>query len=334
MDNTTAMRSAIAAATCVRAHTSPNPWVGAVLLSPDGALLATGATEPAGGRHAEIVALDAAGGAALGATLVCTLEPCSHHGRTPPCTDAIIAAGVARVVVGITDPDERVAGTGLDALRRAGVIVEDGVLAHDVDAQLAPYLHHRRTGRPYVVSKLATSADGGTAAPDGSSQWITGEAARRDAHRLRAESDAILVGSGTVRADDPALTVRHVDGVDPVRVVLGSAPSDARVHPCIEWTDGLDELLDDLGGRGIIQLMIEGGARVTGSFHSAGLVDRYVLYVAPALFGGSDAAPAIAGATASTIADVWRGRFDVVERVGDDVRLEIVPVRGTGQEGT
>ena len=334
MDNTTAMRSAIAAAACVRAQTSPNPWVGAVLLSPDGALLATGATEPAGGRHAEIVALDAAGGAALGATLVCTLEPCSHHGRTPPCTDAIIAAGVARVVVGITDPDERVAGTGLDALRRAGVIVEDGVLAHDVDAQLAPYLHHRRTGRPYVVSKLATSADGGTAAPDGSSQWITGEAARRDAHRLRAESDAILVGSGTVRADDPALTVRHVDGVDPVRVVLGSAPSDARVHPCIEWTDGLDELLDDLGGRGIIQLMIEGGARVTGSFHSAGLVDRYVLYVAPALFGGSDAAPAIAGATASTIADVWRGRFDVVERVGDDVRLEIVPVRGTGQEGT
>ena len=334
MDNTTAMRSAIAAAAGVRAHTSPNPWVGAVLLSADGELVATGATEPPGGRHAEIVALDAAGDAAHGATLVCTLEPCSHHGRTPPCTDAIIAAGVARVVVGITDPDEHVAGTGLDALRTAGIDVEIGVMASDVETQLAPYLHHRRTGRPYVVCKLATSADGGTAAPDGTSQWITGDAARRDAHRLRAESDAILVGAGTVRADDPALTVRHLDGDDPLRVVLGSAPPDARVHPCIEWSGGLDELLDDLGRRGVVQLMVEGGARVIGSFHAAELVDRYVLYVAPALFGGADATPAIAGATAATIDDLWRGRFGVVERVGDDVRLEIIPVRGTDQEGT
>jgi diaminohydroxyphosphoribosylaminopyrimidine deaminase/5-amino-6-(5-phosphoribosylamino)uracil reductase len=265
---------------------------------------------------------------------VCTLEPCSHHGRTPPCTDAIIAAGVARVVVGVGDPDDHVAGSGLDALRRAGITVDVGIGAAGVAAQLAPYLHHRRTGRPYVVCKLATSADGGTAAPDGTSQWITGEAARRDAHRLRAESDAILVGAGTVRADDPALTVRHIEGDDPLRVVLGSAPPDARVHPCIEWSGGLDELLDDLGRRGIVQLMVEGGARVIGSFHAAGLVDRYVLYVAPALFGGADATPAIAGATAATIDDLWRGRFDVVERVGDDVRLEIVPVRDNRQEGT
>jgi diaminohydroxyphosphoribosylaminopyrimidine deaminase/5-amino-6-(5-phosphoribosylamino)uracil reductase len=334
MDDTTAMSAAIGAAGAVRARTSPNPWVGAVLLSPDGSLIATGATEPPGGRHAEIVALDAAGDAARGATLVCTLEPCSHHGRTPPCTDAIIAAGVARVVVGIADPDDHVAGSGLDALRRAGITVAVGVGAADVEAQLAPYLHHRRTGRPYVVCKLATTADGGTAAPDGTSQWITGEAARRDAHRLRAESDAILVGAGTVRADDPALTVRHVEGDDPLRVVLGSAPPDARVHPCIEWSGGLDELLDDLGRRGVVQLMVEGGARVIGSFHAAGLVDRYVLYVAPALFAGADATPAIAGATAATIDDLWRGRFDVVERVGDDVRLEIVPVRDDEQEGT
>jgi len=339
MDDTTAMSAAIGAAGAVRARTSPNPWVGAVLLSPDGALIATGATEPPGGRHAEVVALDAAGDAARGATLVCTLEPCSHHGRTPPCTDAIIAAGVARVVVAITDPDKRVAGTGLDALRRAGIIVESGVMSRDVEAQLAPYLLHRRTGRPYVVCKLATTADGGTAAPDGTSQWITGEAARRDAHRLRAESDAILVGAGTVRADDPALTVRHVEGDDPLRVVLGSAPADARVRPCIEWRGGIDELLDDLGRRGIVQLMVEGGSRVIGSFHAAGLVDRYVLYVAPALFAGADATPAIAGATAATIDDLWRGRFDVVERVGDDLRLEIVPAltanrHETRQEGT
>ena len=334
MDDTTAMSTAITAAAAVRARTSPNPWVGAVLLSPGGALVATGATEPPGGRHAEIVALDAAGDAARGATLVCTLEPCSHHGRTPPCTDAIIAAGVERVVVGITDPDGRVAGGGVDALRQAGVAVDVGVSAIEVEAQLAPYLHHRRTGRPYVMCKLATSADGGTAAPDGTSQWITGEAARRDAHRLRAESDAILVGAGTVRADDPALTVRHVEGDDPLRVVLGSAAPDARVHPCLEWSGGIDELLDELGRRGIVQLMIEGGARVVGSFHAARLVDRWVLYVAPALFAGDDATPAIAGATAPTIDDLWRGRFDRVERVGDDVRLEIIPLHETRQEGT
>jgi diaminohydroxyphosphoribosylaminopyrimidine deaminase/5-amino-6-(5-phosphoribosylamino)uracil reductase len=178
-----------------------------------------------------------------------------------------------------------------------------------------------------VICKLAMSADGGIAAADGTSQWITGEAARRDAHRLRAESDAILVGAGTVRADDPALTVRHVDGDDPLRVVLGTAPPDARVHPCLEWTDGIDELLDELGRRGVVQLMVEGGARVVGSFHAAGLVDRYVLYLAPALFGGSDARAAIDAATAATIGDIWRGRFDRIERVGDDLRLELIPLQ-------
>ncbi len=322
---TGAMRAALAAAAAVRATTSPNPWVGAAVISPGGQLIAVGATEPPGGRHAEIVALDAAGPDAVGATLVCTLEPCSHHGRTPPCTEAILAAGIRRVVVAIADPDPLVAGSGLDALRRAGLDVDVGLLAGDADALLAPYLHHRRTGRPYVICKLAMSADGGIAAADGTSQWITGEAARGDAHRLRAESDAILVGAGTVRADDPALTVRHVAGSDPLRVVLGSAPPDARVHPCIEWSGGLEELLDDLGARGVVQLMVEGGARVVGSFHAAGLVDRYVLYLAPALFGGSDAMTAIGTATASTIGDIWRGRFDRIGRVGDDLRIELVP---------
>ncbi len=325
IDDTTAMRAALTAAAGVRARTSPNPWVGAVVLSPAGQILGTGATEPPGGRHAEIVALDEAGAAANGGTVVCTLEPCSHHGRTPPCTDAIIAAGVRRVVVGIVDPDDRVAGSGIAALRAAGLEVDVGVLADEVARQLAPYLHHRRTGRPYVVCKLAMSLDGGTAAPDGTSQWITGAAARRDTHRLRAESDAILVGAGTVRADDPALTVRHVDGEDPLRVVLGTAPADAKVRPCLEWEGELDDLLDELGGRGVVQLMIEGGAQVVGSFHRAGLIDRYVLYVAPAFFGGADALPSIGGATAPTIAEVWRGRFDSVEPVGGDLRIEVVP---------
>ena len=324
IDDTTAMTTALAAAAAVRTSTSPNPWVGAAIVSADGALVGVGATEPPGGRHAEIVALAAAGDTATGATLVCTLEPCSHHGRTPPCTDAIIASGIRRVVVAITDPDPKVAGTGIDALRNAGIEVALGTLADAATAQLAPYLHHRRTGRPYVICKLAMSADGGIAAPDGSSQWITGDEARRDAHRLRAESDAILVGAGTVRADDPALTVRHVEGADPLRVVLGSAPAGAKVHPCLEWDGSLDDLLSDLGGRGVVQLMVEGGAGVVGSFHAAGLVDRFVLYLAPALFGGSDAKAAIGGATASTIADIWRGRFDVVERVGDDLRIELI----------
>jgi diaminohydroxyphosphoribosylaminopyrimidine deaminase/5-amino-6-(5-phosphoribosylamino)uracil reductase len=331
---TTAMRTALGAAAAVRASTSPNPWVGAAILSSHGEVIGVGATDPPGGRHAEIVALDAAGHAAQGATLVCTLEPCSHHGRTPPCTEAIIAAGIRKVVVGITDPDVRVAGSGIAALRGAGITVDVGILADEVTAQLAAYLHHRRTGRPYVICKLAMSADGGIAAPDGSSQWITGEDARRDAHRLRAQSDAILVGAGTVRADDPALTVRHVDGPDPLRVVLGAAPPGARVHPCLEWTGGLDGLLDELGSRGVLQLMVEGGARVVGSFHAARLVDRYVLYLAPALFGGSGAMAPIGGATAPTIAEIWRGRFDRIERVGDDVRLELIPLFDpTPQEG-
>lgn len=325
IDNTTAMRAALTAAAAVRARTSPNPWVGAVVVSSEGIILGTGATEPPGGRHAEIVALDAAGHEAAGSTVVCTLEPCSHHGRTPPCIDAIIAAGVSRVVVGVVDPDERVAGAGIAALRAAGVDVEVGVLADEVGAQLGPYLHHRRTGRPYVVCKLAMSLDGGTAAPDGTSQWITGADARRDTHRLRSESDAILVGAGTVRADDPALTVRHVDGADPLRVVLGAAPADARVRPCLEWDGDLGDLLDELGVRGIVQLMIEGGAQVVGSFHRAGLIDRYVLYVAPALFGGTDALPAIGGATVPTLADLWRGRFESVEQIGADLRIDIVP---------
>lgn len=218
MDEAEAMAHAIEHAASVRSRTSPNPWVGAVVLDANGNVVGVGSSEPPGGAHAEVIALAAAGAAAAGATLVVTLEPCSHHGRTPPCVDAIAAAGIARVVVGVHDPDRRVAGRGVAALRAAGVTVEVGLLGDQVTAQLEPYLHHRRTGRPYVVCKLATTLDGGIAATDGSSQWITGQEARTDVHRLRAESDAIIVGAGTIRADDPSLTVRHVEGtVNPDR---------------------------------------------------------------------------------------------------------------------
>ncbi len=324
MDDTAAMRAAIAAAATVRTSTAPNPWVGAVVASGDGTVIASGATQPPGGPHAERVALTAAGDAARGATLVTTLEPCSHHGRTPPCVDAIVAAGIARVVVGIEDPDPLVAGQGIAALRAAGIDVTVGVDAAAVTDQLAPYLVHRRTGRPYVVLKLAATVDGRTAAPDGTSQWITGPEARADAHRLRAESQAILVGAGTVRTDDPSLTVRHVEGPDPLRVVLGRAPAGAKVHPCLERSGDLGAVLDELGGRGVLQLLVEGGATVAHAFHAAGLVDHYVVYLAPAVFGGDDARPLFAGPGAPTIDALPRGRFSSVCRLGDDVRLDLV----------
>ena len=318
------MDRAIEAASTMRTTTSPNPWVGAVLQAPDGSLH-EGATEPPGGAHAEILALRSAGDNARGATLVATLEPCSHHGLTGPCTDAIIAAGITRVVVGILDPDEQVAGTGVDRLRAAGIEVEVGLRAAEIEEQLAPYLHHRRTGRPWVVLKHAATLDGRTAAPDGSSQWITGGDARRDAHQLRAESDAILVGAATVRADNPSLTTRLVEGPDPRRVVLGTAPAGATVHPCLEWQGPISDLLDRLGSEGVLQLMVEGGANVFAQFLSEGLVNRLVAYVAPAVFGGDDGRPLFIGHGAPTIDDVARGRFVSVHPIGPDLRIEYEP---------
>jgi diaminohydroxyphosphoribosylaminopyrimidine deaminase/5-amino-6-(5-phosphoribosylamino)uracil reductase len=319
------MRQAIELAAGVRGSTSPNPWVGCVIESPSGEVF-TGATEPPGGRHAEVVALDAAGEAARGATAWVTLEPCAHTGRTGPCADALVEAGVARVVVALEDPDARVSGSGLDRLRGAGLEVEVGVSADAVRSQLAAYLKHRSTGRPWVVLKAGASLDGRTAAPDGSSQWITGGAARADAHQLRADSDAIVVGAGTVRADDPSLTVRNVEGKDPIRVVLGQAPVGAKVLPALEFQGELTDLLDSLGQRGVLQVLVEGGATVAGAFHRAGLVDHYVLYLAPVLFGGDDARPLFAGPGAETIADVWRGAITSVTPLGGDVRIDLSPV--------
>ena len=319
------MRRAIANAAAVRATTSPRPWVGSVVVAADGTTAFDGATEASPGRHAEVVALDAAGADhTRGGTVYATLEPCSHTAVTGPCADAVIAAAPKRVVVGIEDPDDRVQGQGIARIRDAGIDVTVGVCAEEITAQLAPYLKHRSTGRPYVVLKLAATLDGRTAAPDGTSQWITGDAARTDAHRLRAESDAIILGAGTVRADDPTLTVRHVESTrQPLRVVLGTAPADASVHPALELSGPLEAILDELGGRGVLQAMVEGGASVAHDFHAAGLVDRYVLYLAPALAGGDDARGLFAGAGAPTIADVWRGRITSVVQLGDDLRIEL-----------
>src|SRR5436190_1178282 len=264
------MERALSLAAAVRTTTAPNPWVGAVIQSGDE--LFDGATQPPGGPHAEIVALRAAGERARGATLACTLEPCSHTGRTGPCADAVVAAGIGRVVVAIDDPDPHVAGRGLERLRAAGIEVTVGVGGDEARRQLAPYLKHRTTGRPYVVLKLAATLDGRTAAPDGTSQWITGVEARTDAHRLRAESDAVL---------------------------------------------------DKLGGMGVLQLLVEGGATVAHDFHQAGLVDRYVVYLAPALMGGDDGRGVFAGPGARSMAHVWRGRIVSVTILGDDVRIDV-----------
>lgn len=327
MNDEAFLQQAIEAAATARLRTSPNPWVGCVLVTADGRSF-TGATEPPGGRHAERVALDAAAAAGadtVGATAYVTLEPCSHHGRTPPCADALVQAGVARVVLALTDPDPKVAGRGIERLRAAGIEVRTGVHEAAAAVQLAPYLHHRRTGRPFVVLKLATTLDGRIAAADGTSQWITGVEARTAAHRLRAESDAILVGAGTVRTDDPTLTTRLVEGPSPRRVVLGRAPQDAKVHPCLEWQGELPDLLDRLGSEGVLQAMVEGGARVAGAFHTAGLVDRYVLHLAPALMGDGDGA--LHGVTTSTISDLWRGRIVSLRQLGDDIEVVLEPLR-------
>ncbi len=319
------MAAAVAAAFGIQRSVSPNPGVGAAIRTRTGQVF-VGHTQPPGGAHAEVMALRAAadaGADVVGGTLATTLEPCNHTGRTGPCTQAIISARIARVIVALIDPDPLVAGTGNDRLRAAGVVVEEGVGEREVADQLETYLHHRRTGQPFVTLKLAMSLDGRTAAPDSSSQWITGDEARRDAHRLRADHDAILVGAGTVRADNPTLTVRDAVGPDPMRVVLGKAPDGANVHPCVELSGPLPEVLTDLGHRGVLSVMVEGGATVAHAFHNAGLVNRYVLYVAPVLFGGDDALGVFRGPGASTIGDVWRGRMSRVTRLGDDLRIEL-----------
>ena len=216
------MQRAIQLARGVRRSTAPNPWVGAVVVR-DGAVVGEGATAPPGGPHAEVRALRAAAERAEGATVYVTLEPCSHQGRTPPCVDSLLMARVARVVVALEDPDPSVTGRGLAALRAAGVAVDVGVGADKARRLLAPYLHHRRTGRAYALLKTAVSLDGRVAAADGTSHWITGPEARADGHRLRAESQAVVVGAGTALADRPTLTARDVDPPverQPLRVVL------------------------------------------------------------------------------------------------------------------
>lgn len=332
-----AMRRALDASIAVHGTTSPNPPVGCVVLDAAGAVAGIGATQPPGGAHAEVVALAAAGERARGGTAVVTLEPCAHHGRTPPCTHALLAAGVAAVHAAVRDPHPAAAG-GADLLRAAGVEVTTGVLAHEVElGPLRAWLHATRTGRPHVTWKLAATLDGRSAAADGTSRWITGPAARAQVHDLRATADAVMVGTGTVRADDPALTARRADGSDrdrqPLRVVVGL--SDLPVGSRLCAPDVLhvrsrvpDDVLGALHERGAVDVLLEGGPRLAGAFVAAGRVDRVLAYLAPALLGAGPAALAEAGV--GTIGEMRRLRVDTVARVGVDV---LVDARPLGEEG-
>ena len=222
------MAEAVSLGEGVRRSTSPNPWVGAVIVPRGGAPVALGATQPPGGPHAEVVALDLAGDSALGSTLYVTLEPCGHHGRTPPCTQAVISAGVARVVVALEDPDPKVSGRGIQALRESGVVVDLGIGAGEAERSLAPYLKHRRTGRPWVVLKLACTLDGRIAAPDGTSRWITGPEARQDSHALRAEMTRCSSGLERSAPTTPSSRCAAPRVANPLRVVLGRPPGRRR----------------------------------------------------------------------------------------------------------
>ena len=276
------MQLAMAQGDKARLHASPNPWVGALITDQFGDVIAEGHTQAPGESHAEIDALRHAGDKAKGATLVVTLEPCCHTGRTGPCVEAIVAAGITKVIIGITDPDQRVSGQGIAFLKGAGIEVITGVEEDAVTQQLAPYIWHRKTGRPYVVAKIASTLDGIVAMADGSSKWITSEAARQDSHLLRAQSQAILVGAGTVRTDNPELTARLGDIVlEPLRVVLGSVAKDAKVQPCLELSGELGHVLDELAGHDVLQVLVEGGPTTISAFLEAGLVNHIVWYQTP-----------------------------------------------------
>lgn len=342
-----------------RGAPSPNPPVGAVVFR-DGVAVGAGFHARAGDAHAEVVALREAGDRARGATLVVTLEPCNHHGRTPPCTEAILQAGVARVVYASADPNPHVDGGGAAWLRARGVEVISGFGALQPEAEhlIAPWRTFITRGRPFVTLKLAMSLDGRIATRGGESRWITGAAARADGHALRAESDAVLVGSGTVLADDPRLTVRDAPVVRaPTRVVVDSAlriPLDAalvrtarEVPTAVVTVRGRDAraladagvtvlaveagatgrvdlhaALRALAGRGVVSVLCEGGGGLHGALVDAGLVDRVVAYVAPMVIGGAGATSAVAGLGAATLAEVTRFAWTRVARLGDDLRLE------------
>src|SRR3954447_8379835 len=349
---------AIELAERARGQTSPNPMVGAVVVK-QGRVIGEGITRPPGQAHAERMALDHCSEDPAGATMYVSLEPCGHHGRTPPCTDAILGASISRVVIASDDPTSKAGGLGPGILRDEGVQVEwvDGEIAAAARLLNQPFRKHARTGRPLVVLKSAMTLDGKVATVSGDSQWISGELSRARAHRWRAESDAVAVGIGTALADDPRLTAR-VEGVprQPRRVIFDAEarlPLDgklvqsaaetpvilicsraaSRTHVQALESAGIEVItasgenesarvqagLDELGARDIQQLLVEGGPHLAGAFLDAGEIDELRAFVAPVIAGGRSARPAVDGEGVETIADATRALHTTVERIEDDV---------------
>ncbi len=335
-----AMQRALALGETARGRTSPNPAVGAVILDSAGERVGDGATQLQGRPHAEIEALREAGERARGGTAVVTLEPCAHVGQTGPCADALIAAGIARVVYATDDPNPTAAG-GADRLREAGIEVVAGLdEAEATNGALRPWLHALRTGRPFVTWKLATTLDGRVAAADLSARWISSAASRADSHAFRSIVDAIVVGSGTVLADDPHLTVRGADDElaehQPLRVVLDRrhrVPQNARVLDNAAETLLLDTAvprfaLKALHDRGVRHVLLEGGPTLAGAFIEARCVDEVIAYVAPRLLGTGPSALGHAGI--GTIADAVTLEVDTVSRLDSDVKIVARPVWSQG----
>ena len=326
------MLRAIALAAQGLGSTSPNPVVGCVILAADGSVAGEGWHQYAGGPHAEVAALADAGQRARGGTAVVTLEPCARTGRTGPCTEALLAAGIVRVVYAVSDPNPAMAGGG-EVLRAAGVAVESGLLEAEAARGNEAWLHAVRRGRPFVIWKYAASLDGQVAAGDGSSKWITGPQARRDVHRLRSEVDAVAVGVGTVIADDPQLTVRTEPPAarQPLRVVFdrtGRTPADARILDAAAETlitsESPEKALTQLRDRGVVSVLLEGGPTLAGAFWAEGLIDKVVGYIAPALLG-SGRFPVLLDGGIDTIDSAGRLELDDVTRFGGDVRLTSYP---------
>jgi len=354
------MMSAIRIAAKGAGRTSPNPMVGALIVK-DGVVLGQGYHKRAGEPHAEINAINASGAKARGAELYINLEPCSHFGRTPPCADSVITSGIARVVIAMKDPNPKVAGRGIEKLKRAGIEVEVGILEEKAKKLNEVFIKHVTTGLPFVTMKAAVTLDGCIATRTGESKWITGEASRRHVHRIRARTDAILVGIGTVKRDDPSLTTRLARGrgKSPVRVVLDEALSispSARVmkgHPgsCliiattdkaptekIEQLKGdnvkiivynggdglipLRTLMKDLGSLGIASLIIEGGSEVNASAMNAGIVDKVTMYYAPRIMGGKNSIKVVGGAGIDAIADAVELENISIKHFDDDFLVE------------
>ncbi|WP_457427637.1 bifunctional diaminohydroxyphosphoribosylaminopyrimidine deaminase/5-amino-6-(5-phosphoribosylamino)uracil reductase RibD [Roseateles sp. P5_E7] len=336
-DTSAALQRVLALAAQAIGLSDPNPRVGCVILAADGRELGAGHTQAAGQAHAEVMALrdaTARGHDVRGATAIVTLEPCSHHGRTPPCCDALIGAGIARVIVAVQDPNPLVAGQGLARLRAAGIAVElaDAAVADAARELNIGFFSRMQRGRPFVRLKSAVSLDGRTALPDGRSQWITGEAARADGHAWRRRAGAVLTGIGTVLADDPRLDVRLVQTArQPLRLVLdpqGRIPADARIlRPPGEarvigpGRADLNALLIELGSEGVNELHVEAGPTLSGAFLDAGLVDELLIYQAPMLIG--EGRPLAALSPLAQLADARRWRLIEATTIGLDLRLRL-----------